>query len=145
MIRDSQQGFELSRPNSSSWAFSRQDEKIKLNGIINGSVTFQQYESYHNTLSTELLIAEAQRRYLKCSIRGFNNQLPNRFYKFVHLQLLNVRYKFVHLQLFDFKFLFSKTHAFRKQKRTAVYGRASLILDFKLTRENDDLLFPRHK
>ena len=40
----------------------------------------------------------AQRRYLKCSMRGTNNQLPDRFYKFVHLQLFNVRYKFVHLR-----------------------------------------------
>ena len=31
-----------------------------------------------------------------CSIRGTNNQSPNKFYKFVHLQLL------------DFKFLFSE-------------------------------------
>ena len=82
---------------------------------------------------------------LKCSIRGTNNELPNRFHKFVHLQLFNfrfnvfhlqlfnIRYKFVHLQLFDVKFLFSESHIFRKQKRTAVYGRASLALDFKLT------------
>ena len=27
----------------------------------------------------------------------------------------------------------------------AVYGRTSSVLDFKLTRENDDLLFLRHK
>ena len=37
-------------------------------------------------------------------------------------------------------FLFSENHIFRKQKRTAVYGRASLVLDFELTGENDDLL-----
>ena len=35
----------------------------------------------------------------KCSIRGNNNQLPNIFYKFVHLQLFNIKHKFVHLQL----------------------------------------------
>ena len=59
--------------------------------------------------------------------------MPNRFYKFVYLQLLNV------------KFWFSKKHIFPKQQTTAVYGRASIVLDFKLTRENDDLLFSRHK
>ena len=47
--------------------------------------------------------------------------------------------------LFAIKFLFSKNHIFRKQQRTAVYGRASLVSDFKLTRENDDLLSSRHK
>ena len=83
--------------------------------------------------------------------------MPNRFYEFVHLQLFNVRYnfvhlqlfniryKFVHLQLFNVKFLLSKNHIFVTQKRTAVYGRASLVSDFKLTWENDDLLSPRHK
>ena len=39
VIRDSR-GSEFSRLNSLlSWAFSRQDKKIKINGIINGSVT----------------------------------------------------------------------------------------------------------
>ena len=71
---------------------------------------------------------------------GTNNQLRNRFYKFVHFQLFNVKYKFVQLQLFDIKILFSQKHTFRKQKRTAVYGRASLVLSCKLTRKNDDLL-----
>ena len=46
-------------------------------------------------------------------------------------------------KLFDVKFLFSKNHVFRKQNRTArlwSYG-LSLVSDFKLTRENDDLFF----
>ena len=42
--------------------------------------------------------------------------------------------------LFDIKLLFSENHIFRKQKRSAVFGRSSLISDFKLTRENYDLL-----
>ena len=46
---------------------------------------------------------------------------------------------------FDVKSLFSENHIFRKQKRTAVYGCGSLVLDFKLTPENDDLLSSRHK
>ena len=95
--------------------------------------------------------------YLKCSIRSNNNELRSRFYKFVHLQLFSVKYKFVHLQLFnvkykfvhlqqfDVKFLFSEKHIFRKQKKTPVYGRAFVVSDFKLTRENDDLLSSRHK
>ena len=71
--------------------------------------------------------------------------MHNRVYKFVHLQLFNVKYKFVHLQLFDIKFLFSEKYIFRKQKRAAVSRHASLVLDFKLTRENDDLLYSRHR
>ena len=47
--------------------------------------------------------------------------------------------------LFDVKFLFSKNPIFRKQKRIAVCGPASLVSDFKLTRKNDDMLFSRHK
>ena len=40
MIRDSQWGFEFSRQNSLlSQAFSQQDKKIKIMGIINGFVT----------------------------------------------------------------------------------------------------------
>ena len=83
--------------------------------------------------------------YLKCSIRSTNNQLPNIFFTFAHLQLFNVKCKFVHLQQFGIKFLFSKTHIFCKRKRTAVYGRSSLVLDFKLTWQSDDLLSLRHK
>ena len=82
---------------------------------------------------------------INCQINFINLQLFNFRYKFVYLQLFNVRYKFVYLQLFDVKFLFSKNHIFRKQKRMAAYGRASLVSDFKLTPENDDLLSPRHK
>ena len=99
----------------------------------------------------------AQGGYLKCSIRGTNNELPKRFYKFVHLQLssvndrfvhlrlFNVKYKFVHLQLFGPKLLFSEKHIFRKQKRMAVCGRASVFSGFKLSRENYELLSLRHK
>ena len=52
--------------------------------------------------------------------------------------MFNVKYKFAHLQLFDVKFLFFEKHIFRKQKRTAVYGHASVVLDVKLTQGNDD-------
>ena len=42
VIRDSRQDFQFSRLNSLlSWAFSRQDEKIKVNGIINAYVAFK--------------------------------------------------------------------------------------------------------
>ena len=50
------------------------------------------------------LITRKERKeggYLKCSIRGANNELRNRFYKFVNLQLFSVKYKFVHFQLFN--------------------------------------------
>ena len=91
------------------------------------------------------------------SIRGTNNELRKRLYKFVHLRLSSVKYRFVHLQLFNvkykfvqaqlfaLKFLFSEKHIFHKQKGTAVCGRASVFSDFKLTRENGDLLSSRHK
>ena len=56
MIRNSRRGFKFSRLNSLlSWAFSRQYKKLKIIGIIIGSVTFK-YERYHNFLNTELLI-----------------------------------------------------------------------------------------
>ena len=76
--------------------------------------------------------------YLKCNIQCTNNELRNRFYKCVHLQLFSIKYKFVHLQLFngkykfvllqlfDVKFLFSEKHMFHKHERTFVYGRTSL-------------------
>ena len=49
------------------------------------------------------------------------------------------------IQLFNVKFLFSEEHIVRKQKRTVVYGRASLVSGFQLTRGNDHLLSSRHK
>ena len=51
-----------------------------------------------------------------------------------------MKYKFIQLQLFDVKFLFSEERIFRKQKKTDVYGRASLVSGFQRNRENDDLL-----
>ena len=66
----------------------------------------------------------AQRGCLKCSIGGTSNQIRNRFYESVHLQLFTVKYKFayrqlfnikyksIQLQLFDVKFLFSEEHIF---------------------------------
>ena len=52
--------------------------------------------------------------YLKCGIRGTNNQIRNRFYKSVHLQLFNIKYKFVffncltsNINLFNFNCLMS--------------------------------------
>ena len=47
--------------------------------------------------------------------------------------------------MFDIKFWFSKKHIFLKQKKLAVCGHVSLVLDFKLTQENDDLLSLRHE
>ena len=67
-------------------------------------------------------ISGTQRRYLKCSIRGTSNQLPNTFYKFVHLQLFNMKHKLFIFKLFDVKFLFCENHVFPKQRRTTVYG-----------------------
>ena len=77
--------------------------------------------------------------------KSIHPQLFNVKYKFAYLQLFNVKYKFIQLQLFDVKFLFSEEHIFRKQKRTDVYGCASLVLGFQLNQENDGLLSSRHK
>ena len=40
--------------NFDDWAFSQQGKKIKINRIINGSMTCKWYENYLNTLNTEL-------------------------------------------------------------------------------------------
>ena len=49
---NSRRDFEFSRLKT----LLQQGKKIKMNRIINGSMTIKQYESYHNTLNTELLI-----------------------------------------------------------------------------------------
>ena len=59
--------------------------------------------------------------------------------------MFNAKYKSIQLQLFDVEFLFSEEHIFRKQKRTDVYGRASLVSGLQLNREHEDLLSSRHK
>ena len=94
---------------------------------------------------TAMTLIRGEGGYLKCSIRGTNKQIRNRFYKSVHLELFNVKYKFVYLelfnvkykfiqlQLFDVEFFFSEEHIFRKQKRTDVYERASLVSGFTST------------
>ena len=59
---------------------------------------------------------------------------------------LTLNIKLFIFKLLDVKFLFSENHVFCKQRKTTClwsYGCASLILDFKLTRENDDLFFER--
>ena len=66
----------------------------------------------------------------------------------INLFIFNCLTLYVNLSifiLFDIKLLFSENHIFRKQKRSAVFGRSSLISDFKLTRENYDLLSSWHK
>lgn len=52
---------------------------------------------------------------------------------------------FINLQLFHVKFWFSENNIFRKHKRADAYRRASIVLNFKLIRENNDLLSLRHK
>ena len=64
---------------------------------------------------------------------------------FIFNYLFSLKYKFVYPQPFDVKTLFSKKHVFRKQNRTAAFGFTSVVLDFKLTQGNVDLLFSRHK
>ena len=69
------------------------------------------------------------------------------FINLFNFNCLTLNVKLSIFKLFDVKFLFSENHVFRKLKRTAClwsYGRASLVSQFKLTRENDDLS-SRHK
>ena len=67
---------------------------------------------------------------------------------FINLFIFN--YLALNINLFIFNcltsnFYFLKKNVFRKKERTAVYERAFVVLDFKLIRENDDLLSSRHK
>ena len=69
------------------------------------------------------------------------------FINLFNFNSLTLNIKLSIFKLFDVKFLFSENHVFRKLKRTAClwsYGRASLVSQFKLTRESDDLS-SRHK
>ena len=62
---------------------------------------------------------------------------------FINLVIFNCLTLNINLFIFNFfdvKFWFSENHIFRKQKKTAAYGRAFFVSNFKLTRENDDLL-----
>ena len=81
-------------------------------------------------------------------IRGTNNQLPNIFYEFVHLQLFNIKHKIVYLQVVWRQiFVFRKSCLSQTEENGCLwsYWRASLVSDFKLIRENNDLLSSRHK
>ena len=73
--------------------------------------------------------------------------MPNIFYKFVHLQLFNIKHKIVHLQFVWRQIFFQKSCLSQTEENGCLwtYGRASLVSDFKLTQENDDLLSSRHK
>ena len=74
--------------------------------------------------------------------------MPNIFYKFVHLQLFNIKHKIAPLQVVwrqIFVFLRSCLSQTEEKGCLWTYGSASLDLDFKLTRENDDLLSLRQK
>ena len=87
------------------------------------------YLTYYERAKNKILIEKAvwtgaQGGYLKCSIRGTNNELRNRFYKFVHLQLFSIKYKFVHLQLFDVKFLFSEKKIYFGRRREQLFMNA---------------------
>ena len=74
--------------------------------------------------------------------------MPNIFDKFVYLQLFNIKHKIVHLQVvWCHIFVFQKSYLLQIEGNGCLwsYGHASLVSDFKLTRENDDLLSLRHK
>ena len=69
---------------------------------IHNIYRYEQKQTFIRHRNTKRIRTGAWRGYLKSGIRGTNNQLSDRFYKFVNL--FNVKYKFVHLQLFDVKF-----------------------------------------
>ena len=69
------------------------------------------------------------------------------FYKFFILNCLTLN-KIVHLQVNGrqmFVFQISCLSQTEENGCLWTYGRASLVLDFKLTRENDELLSSRHE
>ena len=59
--------------------------------------------------------------YLKCSIWGTNNQLPNIFYNLFIFNCLALNIELFIFTFFDVNFFFSEKHVFCKQKRMAVY------------------------
>ena len=70
------------------------------------------------------------------------------FYKFVYLQPFNFKHKIVYLQVvWRQVFVLRKSFLSQTEENCYLwtYGRASLVSDFKLTQENDDLLSSRHK
>ena len=70
------------------------------------------------------------------------------FYKFLHLQLSNIKQKIIILQVVSHQiFVYGKPCLSQTEEDSCLwsYGRASLVSDFKLTWENDDLLSSRHK
>ena len=72
----------------------------------------------------------------------FEVQIMNCEIDFINLFIFNHLNLNVNLFIFSCltsNFCFSK-NKFRKQKRTAVYERATVVSDFNLTRENDNLL-----
>ena len=75
----------------------------------------------------------AYRGYLKCSIRGTNNQSPIIFYKFAHLQLFNIKHKISHLQVVRRQIFFLRKSCLSQTEENCclwTYGRASLVSDF---------------
>ena len=74
--------------------------------------------------------------------------MPNTFYKFAYLQLFKIKHKIIHLQVVWCQiFVFRKSCLLQTEENGCLwsYGRAPLVLDFKLTQENADLLSSRHK
>ena len=85
---------------------------------------------------------------IKCEIDFINLFILNCLTSNINLFIFNCLTS--NINLFNFNcltssFCFPKNIFFCKQKRTDVYGRASLVLGFQLNRENDDLLSSRHK
>ena len=91
-----------------------------------------------------MILTGGWRGYLKCSIRGTNNQLPNIIYKFVHPPLFNIKHKIGNLQVIWRQiFVFWKSCLSQIEENGCLwtYEHASLVSDFKLTQENDNLFF----
>ena len=79
---------------------------------------------------------------------AFEVLIINCHIEFINLFIFNCLTSNINLFIFNCptsNFCFPKKHIFQKQKRTAAYGHASLVLGFKLPLENGGLLSSRYR
>ena len=105
-----------------------------------GVSTRQGHREDTSSVAFEVLIMNCEEDFINLFI--FNCLASN-----INLFIFNCLKSNINLFIFNCltsNFCFLR-NIFHKQKRTAAGGCASVFLDFKLTRENDDLLSSRHK
>ena len=132
-------------------AYTNIESNIKINGLLSDPLILMLLRQGCLFFMLLYNIVAEQGRSEGTSSVAFEVLIINCQIYFINSFIFNcltLNIKLFIFKLFDVKFLFSENHVFRKQKRTAClwsYGRASLVSDFKLTRENDGLLSSRHK